>query len=521
LEDLQTVPDDSDDTRSESSFRRLFDSDLIGLAFPDRFGSFSDGNDEFLRIVGYTRQELRDGLVRWDQMTPPEYQELDAARIAEAAARGSCTKYEKEYIRKDGKRVPILVGYTLLEGSQDEYIALILDISAQKQAEVQLRESSRWFRALAESLPQLVWVANSEGDRTFCNKQFVDYTGMPTSELTGKSWLRFVHPDDLDRKVEKWKQCVQTGEPYVNEYRLRRHDGAYRHFLSRAIPLRDNDGRIERWIGSSTDIHDQKLAEESLRLSEKLSAAAQIAASMAHEINNPLTSVTNLLYLALLDQDLSETGRQHLAMADRELARVAQVARQTLRFHEQSSFPAPADPAALLDSVLASFAPRFQHSSILVHRDFRPTGMLYCFGDDLHQVFACLIGNSLDAIGRGGRISIRVSQGQSWGPDRLRGIRVTVADSGSGIPQELRASVFEPFVSTKKTTGTGLGLWVTEGIVRKHGGRIAFRSKAGPADHGTTFSIFFPFGGVNPRGNPASLMKSRDSTCPNQNTYRS
>jgi PAS domain S-box-containing protein len=485
--------------RSESRFRKLFDSDLIGVCFPDRFGGFSEGNDEFLRIVGYSRDELNAGLVRWDQMTPREYRELDAARIAEAAERGSCTRYEKEYIRKDGSRVPISCGYTLLNGSKDQYIGFILDVSAQKRAEELLRESDRWFRALAESLPQLVLVANAAGDRTFCNQRFVDYTGIPLEDLTGTSWLSFVHPEDLARKIEKWQHCVQTGEPYVNEYRRRRHDGMYRHFLSRANPVHDHHGEIDRWRGTSTDIHDQKLAEESLRRSEKLDTAAQLGASIAHEINNPLASVTNLIYLAVQDEGLSEVGRNRLKMADEELARVAQIARQTLRFHKQSSSAAKADLAFLMDSVLSLFARRLGGSFRVMERDYRPTENLYCFSDDLRQVFASLIGNSVDATGHGGRIRIRIRPGQGWAGDGERGIRVTVADSGCGIPYDIRRSVFEPFVSTKTTTGTGLGLWVAEGIVRKHNGHITFRSRSGQVNHGTTFSLFLPFDGVSAR----------------------
>ncbi|MGA2886743.1 MAG: PAS domain S-box protein [Terracidiphilus sp.] len=482
-----------------SRFRKLFDSDLIGIAFPDRFGGFSEGNDEFLRIVGYSREELLNGLVRWDRMTPPEYRELDAIHIAEAAKRGSCTRYEKEYIRKDGSRIPISVGYTLLDGSQDEYIAFLIDISAQKQTEESLRESERWFQALAESLPQLVWVANAAGERTFCNQRFVNYTGIPLSELTGTSWLRFVHPDDLARKIEKWKHCVQTGEPYVNEYRLRRHDGVYRHFLSRANPIHDHNGEIDRWLGTSTDIHDQKIAEEALRRSEKLATAAQLATSMAHEINNPLAAVTNLIYLAIHDQGLSNAGREHLKMAEEELARVALIAKQTLRFHNQSSFAEMADPAALMDSVLGLFARRLDSTFSVLERDYRPTEKLYCFSDDLRQVFASLLGNSVDAIGHSGRIQIRIRPGRWWKGNGERGIRITVADNGCGIPHALRHRVFEPFVSTKTITGTGLGLWVAEGIVRNHRGQIAFRSNSTQTNHGTTFSLFFPFDGVSPR----------------------
>jgi PAS domain S-box-containing protein len=371
-------------------------------------------------------------------------------------------------------------------------------IDAVFAANEDLRESNRWFRALAESLPQLVWVANSEGERTFCNQRFADYTGIPSAELTGTSWLKFVHPDDLARKIEKWKQCVLTGEPYVNEYRLRKHDGAYRHFLSRADPVRGQDGRIDRWLGTSTDIHDMKMAEESLRRAEKLATAAQFAASMAHEINNPLASVTNLIYLVLRDPSLSEAGRKQLEMADQELARVAQVTRQALRFHKQSISPTLADAGALMDSVLCSFSRRLDGSHIAPERDYRPTEGLYCMSDDLRQVFASLISNSLEATGEGGRIRIRIKAGRCWQGNGERGIRITVADNGSGVPHDLKPLIFEPFISTKTPTGAGLGLWVADGIVRKHGGRIAFRSRSGQSNHGATFSIFLPFAGVKP-----------------------
>ena len=161
---------------TKSRFQKLYEANLMGICYPDKFGAFSDGNEEFLRIVGYTREELQAGLVRWDTMTPPEYAELDQRHIAQAAERGSCTTYEKEYIRKDGERVPILCGYALLEGSEDAYIGFILDISAQKKAEEAVRERERHFRELAESLPELVWVIVFAAQQAYFNRRFLEYT---------------------------------------------------------------------------------------------------------------------------------------------------------------------------------------------------------------------------------------------------------------------------------------------------------------------------------------------------------
>jgi PAS domain S-box-containing protein len=479
---------------TQSRFQRLYDANILGIAYPDKYGAFFDGNDEFLRIVGYSREELRAGQVRWDNMTPPEYTAIDAKHIVEAAERGSCTPYEKEYIRRDGTRVPILCGYALLEGSTEDYIGFFTDLTVQKQAQQALRDREQRFRELAETLPELVWVTGVDGWNDYINERFVEYTGIPMGALKGMAQADVIHPEDREQVMAKWTRCVETGEPYVNNLRLRRHDGVYRYFLARAVPIRDDDGKLQRWLGTATDIHDQKLAEETLRRTEKLAATGRLAASIAHEINNPLAAVTNSLYLAL-QMEMSEGVRGYLELAEQELARVAQVTTQTLRFHRQPTAAAPADLSEIMDSAIGLFARRFSDLSIAVDRDYRSRERVLCYGDELRQVFANLLGNSLDATRRGGRIVVRVRAGCDWkqkdGRAR-RGVRVTLADTGQGIPAEVRPRLFEPFVSTKEATGTGLGLWVSDGIVRKHNGHIAVRSRTAPPA-GTVFVLFLPF----------------------------
>ena len=480
---------------SESRFRRLWESDLMGIGIPDRFGGFRESNDEFLRIVGYTREDMRAGRVRWDTMTPKEYAELDQAHIEEAAQRGSCTPYEKEYIRKDGTRVPIFCGYALLEGSRDQYIGFVRDMSAEKRAEAALREREQRYRILAESLPQFVWERDAEGKYIYCNQRLLDYVGRSIDWLSGEVY-ELVHPDDQKRTRERWNHSTVTGEIYLNEYRLRRHDGTYRYFLTRASPIRDKEGQIERWLGCTIDIHDQKIAEEGVRRSEKLAAMGRLAATMAHEINNPLTAVTNSIYLALQDPALTDETRHFLTIADQELARAVQVATQTLRFHRQSSAPARVNITDIMDSVFALYGPRFRSASIVLEREYLDRGELYCFSDELRQVFANVISNSVDAMARGGRLRVRVRNGKSWNGAEAAGVTVVVVDTGDGIPQHLQRTIFEPFVTTKESTGTGLGLWVSEGIVKKHNGRIAMRSSVDPVRHGTAVSMFFPFDGL-------------------------
>ena len=230
---------------SELRFRKLFESRLMGIGIPDRFGGFRESNDELLRFTGYTREDQEAGLVRWDTMTPPEYTEIDRVHILEATQRGSCTPYEKEYIRKDGTRVPIICGYAQLDGSRDEYIGFALDLSEQKRTAVELREREERFRVLSETLPQLIWMTNTLGENIYCNQRFLDYSGLTEAEMMGFGWKDLIHPDDLEATIVRWTHSLHVGEPHLNEYRLRRKDGAYRHFLARAVPLKNDRGEVE------------------------------------------------------------------------------------------------------------------------------------------------------------------------------------------------------------------------------------------------------------------------------------
>jgi PAS domain S-box-containing protein len=478
---------------SEARFRKLFESNMMGICRPDRFGAFREGNDELLRIVGYTREDLEAGLVRWDTMTPPEYAELDAQHIAEAARTGSCTPYEKEYIRKDGTRVPILCGYALLEGSTDEYIGFVLDLTRQRAAEAALREREERFRLLSESLPDLVWVSDPVGSLTYLNQRFLDYCGIAHEEMVGFDWQQILHPDEVERANRMWSHSVQTGEPYLIELQLRRADGSFRHFLARAQPLRNDAGQIERWVGSCTDIHDRKLSEEALRRSEKLAATGRLAASIAHEINNPLSSVVNSLYLIAQDATLAPATRDYLQTAQEELARVSHITTQTLRFHRQSKAACVTDVGEIMQSVLLLFRRRLASRRIEVQSEFAAGVRVLCFEDELRQVFANLVSNALDATPEQGRLRIRIRKATAG---TEAGIRITVADTGCGIPRAIQKRIFEPFFSTKDATGIGLGLWVSDGILRKHRGRLALRSSTEAARRGTVFCLFLPVNGA-------------------------
>lgn len=233
-----------------------------------------------------------------------------------------------------------------------------------------------------------------------------------------------------------------------------------------------------------------KSAQDAVMQSEKLAITGRLAASIAHEINNPLEAVMNLLYLTRSSTVRAER-ENYLLEAERELARVAHITNQTLMFNRRPAGPAPTDIAGILDSVLSLYQGRLRNSNVQIRKDFDEVPRVTASEGELRQLFANLVGNSLDAMRGGGNLTLRLRKSRVNGNGNIAGIRVVVADNGAGIPASIKAKVFEPFVSTKGNTGTGLGLWLGSEIVQKHGGRIRLRSRA-TAPTGTVISVFLP-----------------------------
>ncbi len=253
-----------------------------------------------------------------------------------------------------------------------------------------------------------------------------------------------------------------------------------------------------RWVGAViVDATDRKLSEELLRRTEKLAATGQLAASIAHEINNPLEAVTNLLYL-LHQQPLDSDSRYYADMAQQEIARVSHITQQTLRFYRQSSSPSATNPADLLDSVLGLHQGRLNATNVKVVRRYRDPAELLAFSGEMRQLFANLIGNALDAMPHGGRLLLAVRTSRAWNRPDIRGVRIVVADTGCGMTEAVRQRIFEPFFTTKELTGTGLGLWISSEIIAKHQGTVRVRSRPAdnPAGSGTVFMLFFPCNGL-------------------------
>ena len=378
--------------------------------------------------------------------------------------------------------------------NRDE-IAALIDSFNKMLAEIQkrdtaLQESEEQFRTLADSVPQLAWMAEPDGHIFWYNQRWYDYTGTRPEQMKGWGWQSLHDPKVLAEVLERWRGSIATGRRFEMVFPLRGRDGTFRDFLTLATPILDAQGRVARWFGTNTDVTEQRRSEEALRRSEKLAATGRLAASIAHEINNPLEAVTNLVYLARKHPSNVST---YLKLADHELDRIAHITKNTLGFYRDSASRSEVNVSEVLDEVLVLYSGKLNFKKVKLRSEYPEGIKIVGYAGEVRQIFANLVANAIEALSPEGCLTIRASKVQT-GPDGFcrQGVRVTVLDNGSGIAAEDRKKIFEPFYTTKKDVGTGLGLWLTLDLVRKHQGSIRLRSSTRPGRAWTAFSVFLP-----------------------------
>lgn len=237
-----------------------------------------------------------------------------------------------------------------------------------------------------------------------------------------------------------------------------------------------------------SDVTDRKLAEYAVRTAEKLAATGKLAHAIAHEINNPLEALINLIFLGRTSDDM-EFVQQLLAKANAEVDRIGRITKQTLAFHRDTQLPVPIDVAALLSDVIALYGSASSARQVGLVLDALPAPSVRGYPGQISQVFSNLLRNATEVAPRNSNVIVRVRRGERRG---ARGVRVTVHDRGPGIPRDIRKRLFDPFFTTKELKGSGLGLWVSRGLVSRHNGTIRFRSSERATSHGTSFEVFLP-----------------------------
>ena len=293
-------------------------------------------------------------------------------------------------------------------------------------------------------------------------------------------------------------RTVASGQPVVGgilEGELSTSPGVKRFWTMDYTPVTAPDGKVVAIAAASVEITRQRQAEAILMQSEKLAAVGRLASSIAHEINNPLESVTNLLYL-IQGYSLPGEVREYIDTAERELRRVSAITNQTLRFHKQTTKPLEIRGADLVAGILAVYQGRLVNSNVTVEVRHRADRAVLCFEGEIRQVISNLVGNAIDAMHpQGGRLLIRTREGADHRSGE-KGLVITVADSGTGMSPQTARSIFEPFFTTKGLSGTGLGLWISKEILARHNGVIHVRSSQRNGATGTVFTVFLPFNAV-------------------------
>jgi PAS domain S-box-containing protein len=306
------------------------------------------------------------------------------------------------------------------------------------------------------------------------------------------NWFQSIHPDDAERVREAVARAREDGADYRQQYRVVWPDGSVHWLEAQGKCQRDSNGQATRIVGVTADVTHRKRAEDAMLRAEKLAIAGRLAASIAHEINNPLEAVSNLLFLITLAQT-TEVAQEHARHGLEQLMRVSLITQQTLKFHRQAGTPKVTRLSEVLESVLALFRNKLIAADIAVDVRAEREIEVLCMPSETQQIFANLLSNAIDAMPHSGRLVIRLRPSTDWRDRKTAGMRVTFCDSGVGMDRETIRRIFEPFFTTKTETGTGLGMWVVAQLVERHQGQVRVWSRQGTGKHGTVFSVFLPF----------------------------
>ena len=432
----------------------------------------------------------------WERMVHPEDRPNVAKQIDLALRTGAPVQAEWRTIWPDGSTHWILGRWQVFkdESGTPECIAGInIEVTARKTAE----EAQRHLAAIVESSEDAIASKDLNGIVKSWNRQAEYLFGYAPQEIIGEP-IRKLIPPELQDDEDRILATIARGERIEHFETVRvAKDGRRIDVALTISPIRDENGRI---VGASKivrDITQRKQTEQALRMTERLAAVGRLAATIAHEINNPLEAVTNLLYLARSAGDPAQI-QSFLTQADEELNRVSFLSKQTLGFYREKNGAKPLTVGKIAESLANVFSQKARNRSVEINLEIRQDPEIYAIEGEIRQVVANLLNNSIDAIVGSGTIRIRIASGRTWDQPSSPGVRLTIADSGRGIPQEHRPKLFEPFFTANKDVGTGLGLWISKGIVERHEGKLRFKSRATPGESGTVFTIFLP-SGVKPR----------------------
>jgi PAS domain S-box-containing protein len=371
---------------------------------------------------------------------------------------------------------------------------ILREIKLREAYATEIKQREEWFRVTLTSIGDGVIATDEQGRVTFLNPVAEKLTGTTSAQARGKV-IREVFPifnevtlNPVDNPVAKVMELGRV-VGLANHTVLQHVDGSLIPIEDSAAPIRDDKGNLVGVVLVFRDATYDRKSQEVLRKTEKLAAAARLAATVAHEINNPLEAVGNLIYLAKARSGVPEDVIDDLKLAEQELERVSHITRQTLGFYRESVAPDALDVPALVDSVLKLYSNKFKSKKIRVARVLTECPPILGWPGELKQLISNLVSNAADAVNTDGAVKVLVACIDTHAG---KAVQLRVEDDGPGIAPEYMSRIFEPFFTTKKNVGTGLGLWVAKEIVERHGGTIEVQSHHDNSNRGTAFTVILP-----------------------------
>jgi PAS domain S-box-containing protein len=495
----------------EEQFRSLADAmpQLVWMADPDGYVRWF--NERWYDYTGATAEQNCGW--GWQSVHDSKFLPEVLARWKRSLGSGEPFEMVFPLRGKDGQYKPFLTRAVPVRDAGGEitrWFGTNTDISGEfeirqqielSQAKLQTAlDASQRLAAIVESSDDAIIGKDLDGIVTSWNPCAERVFGYKAEEMIGQS-IRKVIPPEVLPDEDRIMSAIARGERTEHFETVRLTKNGDRAEVSLTLsPVFDDRGAIVGVASISRDISQQKKVEKALHTSERLATVGRLAATIAHEINNPLEAVTNLVFLAQGCM-VNEEGRIFLEQAQQELARMALLTKQTLGFYRENKGARSLTLGELIMPLVSVFSARARNKQISIETDIRENPTLMGIPGEIRQLFANLLNNSIDAVSDRGHILIRLSAGNEYRDRKRAGVRLTVCDNGPGIAPEVRKKLFEPFFTTKRDVGTGLGLWVSLNILRKHDGSIRLRSSIVPGKSWTAFSVFFP---VEPDTPPAT-----------------
>jgi PAS domain S-box-containing protein len=453
----------------------------------DLNGIISSWNEGARRMFGYEADEIvGESILR---LIPDESHPEEDFILAKIRAGERIEHFETTRVRKNGERFPISVTISPIKDDHGTIIGaskIARDISDRRRAD----ENRYRLAAIVDSADDAIIGKNLDGIITSWNHGARRLFGYEAEEIIGQSTFCLV-PENLRHEEEEILRKLRAGEK-IEHYETARisKSGEIREVSITISPIRDSNGEV---IGASKierDVSDRKNVERLAIEADKIATTGRMAAAVAHEINNPLASVLNLIFLVRQGGLSKEDTQHYLDTAESEIERVSHIARQTLGFYRDTGSPSEVHLRDLMENVLSVYKSKLLSHSIAVDAKYNDLRRISVHPGEIVQVFSNVVSNAIDAMPHGGRLSISMTRTTKTERD---GLQIAVTDTGDGIRREHLGKVFEPFFTTKGSLGTGIGLWVVRQLVERHGGQISISSSTGPDDSGTDVTIYLPF----------------------------